>query len=77
VLLIVAVLQAMGNLQQFDVIYAMTGGGPVRATTVMSIEVYRDAFQDWNLGLACAVGVVWFLTIAIPAAHYLRTIARD
>jgi multiple sugar transport system permease protein len=77
VLLIVAVLQAMGNLQQFDVIYAMTGGGPVRATTVMSIEVYRDAFQDWNLGLACAVGVVWFLTIAIPAAYYLRTIARD
>jgi multiple sugar transport system permease protein len=55
----------------------MTGGGPVRATTVMSIEVYRDAFQDWNLGLACAVGVVWFLTIAIPATYYLRTIARD
>ncbi len=77
VLLIVAVLQAMGNLQQFDVIYAMTGGGPVRATTVLSIEVYRDAFQDWNLGIACAVGVVWFLTIAIPATYYLRTIARD
>jgi multiple sugar transport system permease protein len=55
----------------------MTGGGPVRATTVLSIEVYRDAFQDWNLGTACAVGVVWFLTIAVPAAYYLRTVARD
>jgi len=77
VLLIVAVLQAMGNLQQFDVIYAMTGGGPVRATTVMSIEVYRNAFQDWNLGGGGVVNDVWFLTIAVSATFYLCTIARD
>lgn len=75
-LVVVAVLQAMGNLQQIDVIYAMTGGGPARATSVMSIEVYKSAFQSWNLGLASAIGVVWFLTISIPAGIYLRTLFR-
>lgn len=75
--IVVLVLQAMGNLQQIDVIYAMTGGGPVRATSVLSIEVYRTAFQNWNIGLAAAIGVVWFVTISIPAAVYLRGVFRQ
>ncbi len=74
---VLLVLGALGNLQQFDVIYAMTGGGPVRATTVMSVEVQRQAFQSWNLGLAAAVGVVWFLTILGPAFLRLRSVMRE
>jgi len=75
-MVIVLVLGAMGNLQQFDVIYAMTQGGPVRATTTLSIEVFRQAFQNWNIGLACAIGVLWFATIAVPAFVYLRALFR-
>jgi multiple sugar transport system permease protein len=74
---IVIVLQAMGNLQMFDVIYAMTSGGPVRATTVLSIEVYRRAFESWDLGLAAAIGLFWFATIASVAIFYLRLLFRD
>jgi multiple sugar transport system permease protein len=75
--IVVLVLGAMGNLQQFDVIYAMTGGGPVRATTMLSLEVQRQAFQSWNIGLAAAVGVIWFATIAGPAYVYLRALFRS
>lgn len=74
---IVIVLQAMGNLQHFDVIYAMTGGGPVRATTVLSIEVYRRAFENWDLGMASAIGIIWFLTITVFAIIYLRMLLKD
>jgi len=74
--IVVVVLQAMGNLQTFDVIYALTGGGPVRATTVLSIEVYRQAFQNWDTGIACAIGVIWLLTIAPLALAYLRRLFR-
>lgn len=75
-LVIVTVLQAMANLQQIDTILAMTSGGPARATTVLSIEVYQRAFREWNMGMASAIGVVWFVTIAIPAVIYLRSIFR-
>jgi len=74
---VILVLGAMGNLQQFDVIYAMTGGGPVRATTMLSLEVRRQAFETWNIGLAAAVGLIWFLTIAGPAYVYLRSLFRS
>jgi len=73
---VILVLGAMNNLQHFDVIYAMTGGGPVRATTMMSLEVRRQAFESWNIGLAAAVGVIWFVTIAGPAYIYLRSLFR-
>ncbi|WP_181183594.1 MULTISPECIES: carbohydrate ABC transporter permease [unclassified Mesorhizobium] len=74
---VMIILQAMGNLQMFDIIYAMTSGGPVRATTVFSIEVYRRAFENWDLGMASAIGVIWFLTIAVIAIPYLRSMFTE
>ncbi len=76
VLLVVVVLGIIGNLQQFDTIYALTGGGPVRATTVLSIEVYRRAFDQWDVGMASAIGLLWVVTI-LPAAYvYLRHLLK-
>jgi multiple sugar transport system permease protein len=73
---VVTVLGAMGNLQAFDVIYALTQGGPIKSTTMLSIEVYKQAFQNWDMGTASAVGVLWFFTIAVPAGLYLRILFR-
>jgi multiple sugar transport system permease protein len=71
-MVIAIILGSIGNLQLFDIIYVMTGGGPVRATTVLSIEVYNQAFRTWNSGMASAIGVLWLLTIAVPVIYYLR-----
>nr|WP_281070777.1 sugar ABC transporter permease [Oceaniglobus trochenteri] len=72
VMMVTVVLGIVGNLQHFDTIWALTGGGPVRATTVLSIEVYRRAFEQWDIGMAATVGVVWVATILPPAYFYLR-----
>ena len=76
VLLVVVVLGIIGNLQQFDTIYALTGGGPVRATAVLSIEVYKRAFEQWDIGMAATVGVLWVATILPPAYFYLRQLMK-
>ncbi|EUB96663.1 ABC-type transporter, integral membrane subunit [Rhizobium sp. CF080] len=76
VLMIVVVLGVIGNLQQFDTIYALTGGGPVRATTVLSVEVYRRAFEQWDIGFASAVGVLWVAALLPPAFLYLRMLVK-
>jgi multiple sugar transport system permease protein len=76
VLLVVVVLGVIGNLQQFDTIFALTGGGPVRATAVLSIEVYRRAFDQWDVGMASAVGLLWVATILPAAWFYLRHLLR-
>ncbi|WP_109477374.1 sugar ABC transporter permease [Paraburkholderia sp. C35] len=75
-LIIVMILGTMGNLQAFDVIYALTEGGPVGATTMLSVEVYKQAFENWDMGMACAVGVLWFVLIAVPTVFYLRALFK-
>lgn len=76
VLLVVIVLGMIGNLQQFDTIWALTGGGPVRATAVLSVDVYRRAFEQWDIGMAATVGVLWVATIMPPAYFYLRQLMK-
>ncbi|GAA4122750.1 carbohydrate ABC transporter permease [Aminobacter aganoensis] len=76
VLIIVVVLGVIGNLQQFDTIYALTQGGPVRATTVLSVEVYKRAFEQWDIGFASAIGVLWVATLMPPAFFYLRMLVK-
>jgi multiple sugar transport system permease protein len=76
VLLVVIVLGVIGNLQHFDTIFALTGGGPVRATSVLSIEVYRRAFDQWDLGMASALGLLWVATIMPAAYFYLRHLLK-
>ena len=76
VLTVVVVLGIIGNLQHFDTIYALTGGGPVRATAVLSIEVYRLAFDQWDIGMASAVGLLWVTTILPAAYFYLRQLLQ-
>ena len=76
VLLVVIVLGVIGNLQHFDTIFALTGGGPVRATSVLSIEVYRRAFDHWDLGMASALGLLWVATILPAAYFYLRHLLK-
>ena len=76
VLLVTVVLAMIGNLQHFDTIWALTGGGPVRATTVLSVEVYRRAFEGWDIGMAATVGVLWVATILPPAWLYLRQLMK-
>lgn len=47
-----------GSLKSFDLVFAMTGGGPVDYTNVMSIYLYKHTFTYNNYGYGSAVSVV-------------------
>lgn len=47
-----------GSLKSFDLVFAMTGGGPVDYTNVMSIYLYKHTFTYNNYGFGSAVSVV-------------------
>jgi multiple sugar transport system substrate-binding protein len=48
----------IATLNTFDLILPLTGGGPARATEVISLYMYRSAFFNLEAGRAAAVGVV-------------------
>lgn len=69
---LVFILGLIGNLQHFDLPWTMTQGGPARATTTLSIEVYTTAFKNWNMGKAATVGTIWAILLAFFSVLYLR-----
>ncbi|MCM3300823.1 carbohydrate ABC transporter permease [Streptomyces pseudogriseolus] len=52
-------------LRNFDLIWNTTRGGPGTTTTVPSLYVYQDAFQNRMLGRASALAVVLTLVILL------------
>ena len=59
-ILIMAVINSFQAFTEFDV---MTQGGPLGATTVIVYYLYKQAFQQFNMGYGSAVAIVLFLII--------------
>ncbi len=53
------------SLQNFTTIQALTGGGPGQATTVMSLNIIRTAFSNYQTGYASAQAFVMFLIVLV------------
>jgi multiple sugar transport system permease protein len=71
---LVFILGIIGNLQHFDLPWTMTQGGPARATTTLSIEVFTTAFKNWDMGKAATVGTIWAILLACFSILYIRKI---
>ena len=65
-------LASLGSLSVFDLVYVMTQGGPVKATDVVMIEVYNQAFQFNRLGYAAAMSAIMLALIVGVSAVVLR-----
>ncbi len=61
----VVVTAVIFNLQIFDQVVVLTGGGPGRATTTAVLFSYNQAFQSFAMGYAAAVAVVLFVAIMV------------
>lgn len=71
-ILIVLILQTLGGLRLFDIIYLLTGGGPGNATTTIGFAAYQTAFMSYDFGSADAYGYFIALLTLIFAIIYIR-----
>lgn len=66
------VLSVKGFLMAFDQIIAMTGGGPGRSTTSISVLIYQRGFNGGQFAYQSANAVVLFLIIVVVSIVNLR-----
>jgi multiple sugar transport system permease protein len=71
------VIITLATLNDFSLIYAMTGGGPGNASNVLSVFMYRQAFSNYELAYGTAIAVVLLVIGAILAALYIRLLRRQ
>lgn len=64
-LLLLGLLQAIGALQYWEVIYSLTSGGPFRSTETPIYDIYQTAFTYGKHGLAAAKSLMLLVTVAV------------
>lgn len=53
----------LDSIQQFDIIYSMTQGGPGDKLLVFQVQAYLDFFQSTNVGRSAALMIIlWAIT---------------
>ena len=58
VILLWLMLNTLGCLNVFDLVYALTRGGPGTATEIMGIYIYNQGFKYYELGFGSAAALV-------------------
>jgi multiple sugar transport system permease protein len=75
-LAIVTVLNIIYGLMQFDVIFAMTQGGPGSLTTILSFLIYRQMFVFTNYGVGSAIAVFLAILALVAGLIAVKTIYK-
>ena len=61
----------------FDIIFALTAGGPIKTTEVMGLNIYNEAFMgNMRFGYASAKSIILFLIILIVTLIQLNVLKK-
>lgn len=72
VILLWLLLNTLGCFNTFELVYALTRGGPGDSTTIMGIYIYNQGFRYYELGLGSAAGLVLLVLSLAVALIYVR-----
>jgi multiple sugar transport system permease protein len=76
-LMFVTVMATLGAFQVFVPVYALTNGGPSRATNVIVFHIYNRAFRFGEMGYASAMSIVLLLVLLVVSLVQMRMFKRD
>ena len=61
-----------GSIKIFDLPYMLTMGGPLGKTQTVMMLIYDTAFKNNRFGRASAMGIVFFIIIAVISICQLK-----
>lgn len=69
-------LSVIGVIQLFDMVWVLTGGGPVHASETLAVTMYRHGFERFEVGYASAISILMFLIAMVFALGYVQFVMR-
>ena len=75
-LFVAGMIRMIDAVKSFDIIFAITQGGPGTASETINIYLYNVAFAYYDVGYGSAIAVVFFALIVMLAAALLAVRKR-
>jgi multiple sugar transport system permease protein len=76
-ILVVLLIRSMDVVKTFDIVYALTFGGPGQSTTVATFYLYRQAFTQFKLGYGAALSWIIFIVVYLISYFILKLFRKQ
>jgi multiple sugar transport system permease protein len=76
-IVVALIFRTITAIQNFDIPYAMTNGGPGNSTETLAMYIHKTTIDFLDLGYGSALAVLMFIVSALATAGYLRYTRRD
>lgn len=73
----VVLIVFINTVRAFDIVFVMTAGGPNGSTEVLGTKIYRETFQNLDVGYGSAIAMFMVLVILSTTVLYLRLRERE
>jgi raffinose/stachyose/melibiose transport system permease protein len=74
---IVVAYTTIQSFKAFDLVFAMTGGGPNYSTEIIATYIFGVAFNGYQFGYASAISVIFMLIIAFITFLQFKALRSD
>lgn len=64
------------TFNEFDLVYALTAGGPLESTNLLGIQMYNTAFKIGQFEKGSTIAVLMFLINLFMSVVYYRMLRR-
>lgn len=75
---VVYTMAVINSLNNFDIIYILTQGGPYRSSETLAVTMYRESFTLFNMGYGSSISVLLsILVLAITGGFIVKNIRKE
>lgn len=74
---IVVAYTTIQSFKAFDLVFAMTGGGPNNSTEIVATYIFDIAFRSYQFGYASSISVIFMVIIAIITFLQFKALRSD
>lgn len=74
--IVMVTIHVLWTFNNFDFVFLATGGGPVNATDILPVYVYRQSWRSYTMGYGASVGTVMLVILMLYFIVYIRIYER-
>jgi ABC-type sugar transport system permease subunit len=74
--IVMVTIHVLWTFNNFDFVYLATGGGPVNATDILPVYVYRQCWNSYTVGYGASIGTVMLLLLMLYFIVFIKISER-
>jgi ABC-type sugar transport system permease subunit len=69
---VMVTIHVLWTFNNFDFVYLATGGGPVNATDVLPVYIYRQCWSSYTIGYGASMGTIMLIILMLYFIIFIK-----